>query len=126
MRHMKMSNVMKKSLIISGLALLAACANTNIDYAKAGDWDAVGYSDGIKGKLPRTTINFKGYSGVNINDYDDGYLRGVKEYCNPDHAYQIGLMGNYYEGVCENTKDAQKFRMEWRRGWIDYQGRNLD
>ncbi|MCV5647151.1 DUF2799 domain-containing protein, partial [Escherichia coli] len=25
-----------------------------------------------------------------------------------------------YEGVCEGTEQAQKFRMEWQRGWNEY------
>ncbi|ODW89529.1 hypothetical protein BBL97_11120 [Vibrio parahaemolyticus] len=53
-------------------------------------------------------------------DYDRGYLEGVAEYCNPDFAYQMGLSGQYYEGVCEGTEQAQKFRMEWQRGWNEY------
>lgn len=114
----------KTAFSITGLLLLAACANTSEDYAKAGDWNAVGYSDGIKGKQHRTAGDFKDYGAVNINDYADGYLKGINEYCNPNHAYQIGLSGNYYEGVCEGTPDSQKFRMEWQRGWNDSQLNN--
>lgn len=109
----------KSAFALSALSLLAACANTAEDYAKAGDWEAVGYSDGVRGKQHRTAGDFKDYSNVNVNDYAQGYLKGVEEYCNPNHAYQIGLSGNYYEGVCEGTPDAQKFRMEWQRGWND-------
>ncbi len=119
---MKMRNPMASMKVLFSLftlALLAACANTAEDYAKAGDWEAVGYSDGVRGKSHRNAGDFKDYSNVNINDYAQGYLKGVEEYCNPNHAYQIGLSGNYYEGVCEGTPDAQKFRMEWQRGWND-------
>ncbi|GAM62775.1 hypothetical protein JCM19232_1932 [Vibrio ishigakensis] len=49
--------------------------------------------------------------------YEQGYTRGVAEYCNPNFAYQMGLSGQYYEGACEGREDAQKFRMEWQRGW---------
>ncbi|MCF7355234.1 DUF2799 domain-containing protein [Vibrio sp. CK2-1] len=110
--------------VVAGLLLVVACTSTAEDYAKAGDWNAVGYSDGIKGKQHRTAGDFKDFSKVNINDYADGYLKGINEYCNPNHAYQIGLSGNYYEGVCEGTPDSQKFRMEWQRGWNDSQLNN--
>lgn len=112
---------LKLMMVVCVVAVLAACANSAEDYAKAGNWTAVGYSDGIKGKQNRTASDFKDFSQVNINDYADGYLKGIKEYCNPNHAYQIGLSGSYYEGVCEGTPDAQKFRMEWQRGWSDGQ-----
>ncbi|MBD1575363.1 DUF2799 domain-containing protein [Vibrio sp. S11_S32] len=114
------SSLAKGLLISCSILLLAACVNnTAADYAKAGDWTSVGYSDGIKGKQNRTASQLKKLGSVNINDYADGYLKGNKEYCNPKHAYQIGISGNYYEGVCEGTPDAQKFRMEWQRGWSD-------
>lgn len=111
----------KTILVVFALAVLAACANTAEDFAKAGDWTSVGYSDGVRGKPHRTAGDFKEYDGVNVNDYADGYIKGVQEYCNPNHAYQIGLSGSYYEGVCEGTADSQKFRMEWQRGWNDSQ-----
>ncbi|EGR4078612.1 DUF2799 domain-containing protein, partial [Vibrio cholerae] len=25
-----------------------------------------------------------------------------------------------YEGICEGTEQAQRFRMEWQRGWNEY------
>ena len=37
-----------------------------------------------------------------------------------NHAYQIGLSGQVYEGVCSGTEDAQRFRMEWQRGWDEF------
>lgn len=111
----------KSVFVIGTVSVLAACAHTAEEYAQSGDWNAVGYSDGVRGKTQRTPNDFKDYDNVNVNDYAQGYLKGVAEYCNPDHAYQIGLSGNYYEGVCEGTEDAQKFRMEWQRGWNDGQ-----
>lgn len=121
MKKIQPSSWLTKSLLAATLVLLAACANTAEDYAKAGDWQAVGYSDGVRGKPHRTAGDFKDFNNVNIDDYAQGYMEGVDEYCNPNHAYQIGLTGSYYEGVCEGTPNAQKFRMEWQRGWNDSQ-----
>ena len=50
-------------------------------------------------------------------DYEQGYLIGIQRYCNPNFAYQIGLTGQYYEGVSVTQAEAQKFRMEWKRSW---------
>lgn len=106
-------------LLSCSALLLTACANTAEDYVQAGDWASLGYSDGIKGKQNRTGSQLSKLGNVNVNDYAEGYLKGNKEYCNPKYAYQIGVSGHYYEGVCEGTPDSQKFRMEWQRGWND-------
>ncbi len=89
------------------LVLLAGCAATTEDLAKSGDWYQIGYQDGIAGHTSRSVKELKTLGTANPGDYDRGYLEGVAEYCNPDFAYQMGLSGQYYEGVCEGTEQAQ-------------------
>ncbi|USD64832.1 DUF2799 domain-containing protein [Vibrio sp. SCSIO 43136] len=109
---------MKNSLLVMILsASLMGCVASDADYAKDDNWFEIGYSDGIKGRSERTYSMLAKLGQVNQDDYSRGYLKGVDEFCNPNHAFQIGLSGTYYEGVCEGTEDAQKFRMEWQRGW---------
>ncbi len=111
---------MKKSMLGLALVLLVGCSATTEDLAQSGDWYQIGYRDGVKGQTARTAKELTSLGNSNPGDYDQGYLEGLSEYCNPDFAYQIGLSGQYYEGVCEGTKQAQKFRMEWQRGWNEY------
>ncbi|ALR93334.1 MULTISPECIES: DUF2799 domain-containing protein [Vibrio] len=111
---------MKKVTVGLALALLAGCTATTADLAKSGDWHQIGYQDGITGHTSRTMSELRELGSVKQNDYDQGYLEGLREYCNPAFAYQMGLSGQYYEGVCEGTEQAQKFRMEWQRGWNEY------
>ncbi|SDH27377.1 Protein of unknown function [Vibrio xiamenensis] len=99
---------------------LTACSATTEQLAEQGNWHQIGYQDGIAGHSQRTQRNLQSMGNVNQADYAQGYLEGVQEYCNPAFAYQIGLSGQYYEGVCEGTPQGQKFRMEWQRGWNDY------
>ncbi|GAD90176.1 MULTISPECIES: DUF2799 domain-containing protein [Vibrio] len=99
------------------IPLLFACASGDEALVAKGDWKGVGYSDGIKGKTQRSYTALSELGAANMGAYEEGYSLGVKEYCNPNFAYQIGLSGQYYEGVCEGTEDAQMFRMEWQRGW---------
>ncbi|MGF1910488.1 DUF2799 domain-containing protein [Vibrio kasasachensis] len=108
---------MKKLLSVMLLGLLAGCVSSIDEMAKAGDWYQVGYQDGVSGNNSRSMRELSSMGNVNTADYDQGYLEGVNKYCNPNAAYQIGLSGQYYEGVCEGTEDAQRFRMEWQRGW---------
>ncbi|ELP3326189.1 DUF2799 domain-containing protein [Vibrio sp. Vb2133] len=111
---------MKKVTVGLALALLAGCTATTADLAKSGDWHQIGYQDGITGHTSRTMGELRELGSVKQSDYDQGYLEGLREYCNPAFAYQMGLSGQYYEGVCEGTEQAQKFRMEWQRGWNEY------
>lgn len=102
------------------LVALSGCSASVQDLAEQGDWLEIGYRDGIKGHTQRSYNEMMELGSVDQVSYDTGYQKGVEEYCNPDHAYQIGLSGQYYEGVCSGFADAQKFRMEWKRGWDEH------
>ncbi|EDP58527.1 hypothetical protein AND4_19177 [Vibrio sp. AND4] len=112
--------IMKKATLGLALTLLAGCVATTEELAHTGDWYQIGYQDGVTGHTSRSVKELNQLGHATQGDYDQGYLDGVTEYCNPDFAYQIGLSGQYYEGVCEGTSQAQKFRMEWQRGWNEY------
>ncbi|KJY83712.1 lipoprotein [Vibrio galatheae] len=112
---------MTKIIIAALVLLLAACSSSPEKLAQKGNWRQIGYQDGITGHTQRSYKELASLGDVKHADYEQGYLEGVDEYCNPDFAYQIGLSGQYYEGVCEGTETAQKFRMEWQRGWNEYQ-----
>ena len=105
------------AVVVLTITVLAGCSAGLDELAKEGDWHEIGYRDGIKGQHPRSYSQLKTLGQVNHIDYDQGYMKGIEEFCNPDFAYQMGLSGQYYEGVCEGTEHAQKFRMEWQRGW---------
>ncbi|MGF1754505.1 DUF2799 domain-containing protein [Vibrio makurazakiensis] len=102
------------------LAALSGCSASVQDLAQQGDWLEIGYRDGVKGNSQRTYKEMTSLGTVDQASYDTGYQQGVEEYCDPNHAYQIGLSGQYYEGVCAGFEDAQIFRMEWQRGWDTY------
>ncbi|MDG3088942.1 DUF2799 domain-containing protein [Vibrio hannami] len=108
---------MKKILTLLCVILLAGCTTGLEELSEQGDWREIGYRDGVKGQPQRSYSQLSELGAANKAQYDEGYLEGVAEYCNPDFAYQMGLSGHYYEGVCEGTEQAQKFRMEWQRGW---------
>lgn len=115
---------MKYTSVLCAVFLLAGCSVSDRDLAAQGDWYQIGYQDGIAGHNARTNKDLNKLGVVQQSEYDSGYLDGVKEYCNPAVAYQIGLSGQYYEGACEGTDQAQRFRMEWQRGWEDYNSKN--
>ncbi|MGD8112022.1 DUF2799 domain-containing protein [Vibrio sp. TRT 21S02] len=112
---------MNKKLTIGSLVLLlSACASSPEQLAKEGDWFQIGYQDAVSGHTERSYKELMDLGAVKQDDYEQGYSEGLTEYCNPNFAYQIGLSGQYYEGICEGTAQAQKFRMEWQRGWNEH------
>ncbi|WP_428771216.1 DUF2799 domain-containing protein [Vibrio sp.] len=111
---------MKWLKIALAVGVLSGCSATPQQMAQQGDWYQIGYQDGVSGHTRRSYSKLAELGDVDQADYDQGYTKGVSEYCNPDFAYQMGLSGMHYEGVCEGTEQAQKFRMEWQRGWNQY------
>jgi len=111
---------MKNIMLVVVVAGLCGCAASDSELAKSGDWYQIGYQDGVIGHSQRSYKVLSELGDVQESDYENGYSVGINEYCNPDFAYQIGVNGQYYEGVCEGTDNAQKFRMEWQRGWNEY------
>lgn len=111
---------MKNIMLLVSAMFLFGCSSSVEELVRSGDWYQVGYHDGVTGHSSRSIKELNALGQANSGDYDRGYLQGVNEYCNPNFAYQIGLSGNYYEGVCESLPDGQKFRMEWQRGWNEY------
>ncbi|AMF93616.1 DUF2799 domain-containing protein [Vibrio fluvialis] len=111
---------MKKIMMMLVVVGLMGCAASDSELAKQGDWYQIGYKDGATGHTQRSNKALAELGQANQADYNQGYVEGVNEYCNPNFAYQMGVNGQYYEGVCEGTEQAQKFRMEWQRGWNEY------
>ncbi|MEF1255575.1 MULTISPECIES: DUF2799 domain-containing protein [unclassified Vibrio] len=112
---------MRKIIVVAIMTVLTACVSSPEQLAKQGDWYQIGFQDGVSGHTQRSYKELTSLGAVKQADYETGYSEGIGQYCNPDFAYQIGLSGQYYEGVCEGTESAQKFRMEWQRGWNEYQ-----
>lgn len=89
---------MKKVTVGLALALLAGCTATTADLAKSGDWHQIGYQDGITGHTSRTMSELRELGSVKQSDYDQGYLEGLREYCNPAFAYQMGYLVSITKG----------------------------
>ncbi|MCG3730059.1 DUF2799 domain-containing protein [Vibrio cincinnatiensis] len=111
---------MSRVIVVGIIFVLMGCVASENDLAEQGNWHQIGYNDGIAGYTSRSYQALSELGPVKHNDYESGYLEGIAEYCNPNFAYQMGVNGQYYEGVCEGTDQAQKFRMEWQRGWNEY------
>ncbi len=111
---MKLTGVLLMALTLVG------CAKGVDELAKEGSWQQIGYQDGVRGQLPRSYSALQELGAANQAEYENGYHRGITEFCDADYAFQIGLSGQNYNGSCEGLPESQRFRMEWQRGWNEY------
>ncbi|MDD1782996.1 DUF2799 domain-containing protein [Enterovibrio sp. ZSDZ35] len=121
--------MLKKSGVLFLAALMVGCAGiedtTNL--VQQGDWTAVGERDGVRGLPSRSMSDLQalaakaGVDAVNVAEYEQGYNEGVDRYCDVNNAYEIGLSGMQYLGVCANMENGVRFELEWQRGFEDFQ-----
>ena len=100
--------------------VIASCAPISEDQCRGGNWGAIGLEDGKKGRLAsildkyfETCAEF----GVapDRNTYLAARASGLKFYCTPQNAYQIGRDGNRLNAVCE-PQIQQSIRPAYDRG----------
>lgn len=102
--YKKMVATPRLALLVSGL-LLSSCATLTPQQCQQGDWYAIGYHDGTNGRKPTYVGNhFKACSKLNIrpnpHTWENGRQEGLKRYCTPLNAYQVGRAGHYLNPVC--------------------------
>lgn len=115
--------------VVSSLIFLSACSSmvSTSSLIKQGKWYAVGLRDGERGLDSRTMRELNtlaqenGTQTADVVLYEDGYQTGIDRYCDVNNAYDIGLSGMTYHGVCGNQENGLKFLMDWKRGFADYQ-----
>jgi outer membrane murein-binding lipoprotein Lpp len=98
------------SRIAIGAALLSAtvlagCASLSKNQCLAGDWQTVGYRDGLAGAQQTSLMRYQDACmkhGVNPDReaYLAGWRDGVSQYCQPGNAFRIGESGGGYGNVC--------------------------
>lgn len=94
------------------LVLVSGCAAMMPTDCRSGDWQAVGFEDGLKG-IPERLENrrqacadagFAPEAGA-FETYDKGWNQGLARYCIPDNGFVQGRRGKEYRGVC--AKDVE-------------------
>ena len=90
---------------------LAGCATLNQEECRRGDWYALGVSDGRGGQTTdRLDEHQKACADYGIfiapDPYFAGREQGLREYCQFDNAFRIGLQGEPYRHVCPPSIDG--------------------
>ena len=52
---------------------------------------------------------------LHIAQYNAGYAKGLKRYCDPSYAYQLGTQGVQYHSICSPAKQ-KRAHASWLRG----------
>jgi len=106
--------------ILVGLMVISGCATLGKDECLNADWRSIGYEDGTRGYSgSRIGSHRKACAkhGVipNLDQYEQGRLKGLREYCTPRNGYGLGTRGKGYNGVCPTDLDPA-FRYAMQEG----------
>ena len=91
--------------------LLTGCATLSHEQCQRGDWYGLGVADGQLGQ-PASRIdqhqNACAEYGIipDNRQYMEGRAQGLAEYCRLDNAFETGLRGQRYQGVCPPAVDG--------------------
>lgn len=115
--------VLSKLATLATLTALAGCGgNPSVSESQciAGDWQTVGYRDGVNG-LRSTQLLQHQDACVQHNvmpnraDYMIGWKEGVGEYCLPGNGFAVGEGGSRYYNVCPAGLDSD-FQAAYKQG----------
>lgn len=108
---------------------MAGCETMSKEECRSADWFQVGYQDGRDGKR-RSHIEYIAESCAKANvtpdreSYFDGRNRGLREYCTPEHGFDLGKNGTSYSHVCP-PETANRFEASYKDGHRIYDARQL-
>lgn len=109
---------MKLYIALLSFSLLSGCASLSESACKEGQWEEIGLADGHNGeKVDVIHSHIKSCAeygiGLDTKLYRKGYERGLRFFCNPDKAFDLGYSGQEYNNVCTN----KKFNSEYQLGY---------
>jgi len=87
------------------LLLTSGCAVMNENECVTADWHMVGLEEGLKGKSAVTIGNYRQACAEyaitpDLSAYQAGHLQGIKQFCSPQKAFQLGASGQHLPQVC--------------------------
>lgn len=107
-------------LPVLAAAALSACVSMSPDECLRADWQALGFQDGRAGEGMDTLDErrrqcTKAGAAVDATAYLRGREEGLRMYCDPRNAQELGLRGAGYAGVCPPDL-APLFRSRYEAG----------
>ncbi len=104
--------------LLAVVLMVTGCATLSREQCQRGDWYSIGMADGQAGEpVSRLDRHVRACSqyGIAVNDqqYRQGRTQGLVDYCQLDNAFDTGLRGVRYQGVCPPAIDALFDRYNW-------------
>lgn len=92
-------------VLVATLAVLSGCASMSADECLTVDWQTIGFEDGSRGyTADRVGTHRKACAkhGVtaDLAAYQRGHAQGLESFCQPGRAFNYGVNGGGYNGVC--------------------------
>ena len=96
------------SVVLASALLLGGCASrpsVSQNQCAAGDWETIGYRDGVKGLRSSRLLDHQDACvehGITPTrgQYMVGWEAGIREYCEPNNGYYVGERGWSHNNVC--------------------------
>jgi hypothetical protein len=99
---------------VLAIAMLVSsgCATMSGDECVTSDWQGIGYEDGARGLTgDRLGQHRKACAkhGVtpDLEAYQMGRTAGLREFCQPQRGFNLGVSGGRYNGVCAYDLEAE-------------------
>ncbi len=94
--------------VFGSIYLLAGCATLSKQECLVGDWQAIGYNDGVAGYhsdrlASHTKACAKASVAPDYQAWERGRKLGLQQYCTINNAYNIGRRGSQLNNVCPIT-----------------------
>jgi len=110
-------------ILFTPLIVLAGCgggATVSQNQCIAADWQTLGYRDGVNGVRSSQLLKHQDACvehGIipDREGYMTGWNTGVREYCQPNNAFEIGELGGGHDNVCPNGMQTT-FTTAYRQG----------
>jgi len=104
-----------KSLnILAAVAVLglSGCATMSADECATSDWVSIGFEDGSRGyRADRLGSHRKACAKHGVTPdfaaYQQGHAQGVEAFCQPGRAFNYGVNGGNYNGVCPADMESE-------------------
>ena len=119
------------TLLVISMWLLSACAGRSTvseNQCVAGDWQTLGYRDGVNGYRSSRLLEHQdacGKSGIvpDRTAYMTGWDEGAREYCEPNNGFSVGERGWQHNNICPSELRGS-FLHAYNEGRSLYQARS--
>ena len=97
--------------LLGMLVVLASCTDLSSETCAAGDWRAIGFTDGLKGRGDdlyedhAATCARKGFPADRAA-WAEGNAAGLRQYCVPVNIYKAARIGRKFPQVCMGPDQA--------------------